>query len=246
MMGVAGDDETAAAVADRLAAAGAEGRRADAAALVEAAPDAVVAVGTEALGALVDAGVEASVLPVDCGPELDAVASADAPAAAERVAAWLEDGGDGPGVERRAYPLLAVTAAGGRVGRAALDVLLVRSEPGRISEYGVSAEGRLARFRADGVVVATPAGSAGYAAAAGGPRLARGVGAVAVVPVAPFALGANVWVVDPTDGVELAVERDEGAVSLLLDGRDVLTLDGRSSVALSPDGSLEVVRPVDG
>ena len=235
MIGVVGDGEAADRVGERLAGAGVEVARGPADEVVAAGPDAVVAVGEAALAAVVAAGYDGAVLPVDAGPGVDAVAPGAAPDAAERLVA-----GDVVSTER---PLLAVDVAGERVGRALLDVLLVRSEPGRISEFGVAVDGRRRRFRADGVVAATPAGSHGYAHAAGGPRLAAGVDAVAVVPVAPFALGADAWVVDPAPGVELAVERDEGAVAVLLDGREVRTLAGRSTVALAPAGSLALVRP---
>jgi NAD+ kinase len=119
--------------------------------------------------------------------------------------------------------------------------MLVRAEPGRISEFGVRAGGTRSRFRADGIVLATPLGSHGYAHDAGGPRLAPGVGAVTVVPVAAFGLGAPTWVVDPAGGVRLSVERDEGDVSLLVDGRERHRLAGRAAVDVATDGVLTTV-----
>lgn len=238
MIGVAGEGPTADRIVDRLAAAEVTTARGTPDELAAEGPAGVVTVGEAALAALVDAGFEGPVLPVAVGLGVEAGDESAAPTAAERFAA-----GDVVTVH---HPLLAVSAAGDRVGRALLDVLLVRSEPGRISEFGVSADDRLDRFRADGVVVATPAGSHGYAHAAGGPRLTGGTDTVVVVPVAPFGLGGDTWVVDPSEGIELVVERDDGAVSVLLDGREARTLSDRRSVELTLDGTFELVRPPAG
>lgn len=235
MVGVVGGEEDGGRLADRLADAGHDVRHDDAEAVLAADPGAVVAVGEGALVDLVWAGVDVPVLPVGTDEGLPWVAPDDAPAAVEALAA-----GDHGTRDRR---LLSVVADGEPVGPAAFDVLLVRAEPGRISEYGLEAAGTRSRFRADGVVAATPAGSHGYAHAAGGPRLAADAGAVVVVPVAPFGLGAPSWVFDADGGLELRVERDEGAVTLLLDGRQRRELAGQSSVTLGPGGRLRVAVP---
>ena len=115
-----------------------------------------------------------------------------------------------PTVEAR--PL--AVSVGNDATTAAFDVTLITSEPARISEYTVSVGGRpRATFRADGVVVATPLGSSGYARAAGGPQLAFGTG-LAVVPIAPFATIADAWVLRPP--LSIRVERDD-AVDVFAD-----------------------------
>lgn len=117
-----------------------------------------------------------------------------------------------------AHPVLGVDVAGERVARAAFDATLMTSEPARISEYALAAEAeRLFEVRADGVVVSTPLGSAGYGRAAGGPIVTPG-GGLSVVPVAPFSTRASPWVVPGP--LTLSVERDEGDVSLFVDGEE--------------------------
>lgn len=238
MLGVVGDDGTARRLVDRLRDAGAEVVTGGPDGVVDRGPDAVVAVGEDALVDLVWSGVDAPLLTVGTGRGLPAVSPDAAPAAVDALL-----GGD---VDTRDHRLLAVEVEGEAIGPAALDVLLVRSQPGRISEYRLDADGTRSRFRADGVVAATPAGSHGYAHDAGGPRLAPGTDAVAVVPVAAFGLGAPAWVVDPGGGLSLSVERDEGEVSLLLDGRERRRLAGQSLVALTRGGTLRTVVPLDG
>lgn len=238
MIGVVGDDETATRVVDAIRDAGVAVEVGRAGRVVDAGPTVAVAAGEAALGALVEAGVGVPVLVVgdDAGPA--SVPVDRAVAAVDRLAT-----GD---FETRDHRLLGVRTEGEAVGPAALDVTLVRAEPGRISEYAVAAGETRSRFRADGVVVATPLGSHGYAHAAGGPRLSLDATAVAVVPVAAFGLGAPTWVVGPDDGLRLSVERDEGEVSLLVDGTERRRLAGRSAVDLTPGGTLETVALDDG
>ncbi|WP_306057326.1 NAD(+)/NADH kinase [Natronococcus wangiae] len=125
--------------------------------------------------------------------------------------------------------------------RALFDATLVTDEPARISEYSVRSGGDLvASFRADGVVVASPAGTEGYASAVGAPSLSAAVDAVAVAPISPFATRMRRWVL-PDDAVTLAVERDEGDVVLVVDGRSVAAVPVRSTVSIAVDGALETL-----
>ena len=122
--------------------------------------------------------------------------------------------------------------------RAVRDCAIVTTDPARISEYRVmSEETTLTTFRADGVVVATPLGTATYSRAAGGPRLAPDTG-LAVVPIAPFAMTADQWVASPP--LTLRVERDD-AVTVLADGREVASGGADLTVSVSVAGSIIVV-----
>ena len=132
-------------------------------------------------------------------------------------------------VER--HPIVAVSGSFGSID-AVFDVALMAAEPARISEFSVAGrDGRIARFRADGVVASTPAGSHGYNRRAGGPVVASGTGVASVVPIAPFSTSAGHWVL-PIEAVELAVERDETPVELLV--------DGRRERRIAPDATLEL------
>jgi NAD+ kinase len=120
----------------------------------------------------------------------------------------------------------------------------VTRESANISEFAVRAGGRrVGDFRADGVVAATPLGSAGYARAAGGPVVGAGTG-LAVVPVAQFATARDAWVLDPP--VACAVERDEEPVSLVLDGTVVGEAGVGRPVRVEAVDSLDLLVPVDG
>jgi NAD+ kinase len=212
--------------------------RGSASEVLAADPEAVVAVGESALLGLVRAEAAAEdvpVLPVAAGPGYEGVPADDAVSAVER----LLDGA----FETVPRTLLDVSVGGERVGPALADAMLVTSEPARISEYAVRSDGeRVARFRADGVAVSTPTGSHGYGRSAGGPVLEPETGVVGVVPVAPFAVNVDHWVLSADGPVGLSVERDEGEVSLLLDDRRACTVPSDEAVSVAADGSLDLVR----
>lgn len=193
----------------------------------------------------------------------DYVVAVGASALADRVAA----GGDRPlvavdvdaawGVPRGRLEALARTLARGSVGTvrlhslrlavgdaslatAVLDATLVTTEPARISEYALSAAGiGQTEFRADGVVAATPLGSAGYARAAGGPRMAPGAG-VAVVPIAPFAINADYWVLRPP--IDLSVKR-EVDVTVYADGEAVGSVTPEEALRIRRGDPFRLVAP---
>lgn len=198
-------------------------------------PEAVVAVGESALLAAVREGVRAPVLPVETGPGYGGVEADDATAAVERL---LVDE-----FETVSRSLLDVSVGDEQVGPALADVTLVTTEPARISEYAVRSRGeQVARFRSDGVVVSTPTGSHGYSRNAGGPLLEPGTGVVSVVPVAPFAVNVDHWVLSTDQSVTLTVERDEGEVSLLLDDQIERSVPPNISVKVAAGDSLDIVQ----
>lgn len=136
------------------------------------------------------------------------------------------------------HPVIAASGSFGTT-RIVFDVALMAAEPARISEFSVAGpSGHIDRFRADGVVASTPIGSHGYSRRAGGPVVAAETGVATVVPIAPFSIEAEHWVL-PIDSVELSIERDETAVELLADGRRERVIDTDDTVRLSRAGSIE-------
>lgn len=191
---------------------------------------AVVAVGEPALLAVARTGTSRPVLPVAAGRGVRSVPR-------EAVAGGVADfvAGD---YERVTHPLVDVRVDGRTRATALFDLMLVSAEPAQISEYAVErGDERVTQFRADGVVVATPAGSSGYASAAGGPVLTPDTDAVAVVPVAPFETDSDHWVLPP-DGLNVSVERDETAVHLLADDRVVGPVEPHEPIRVIPAGSI--------
>lgn len=237
-VGVVGDDPLAGRLAAPIEDAGRSVVTGEAGAVCAAGPEFVVTVGEPALLSVARERPSVPVLPIDAGAGVAAVSPDEALGA---VAGALA--GDARSIE---HPLLTVLAGGDPVGTALMDVMLVTSEPARISEYALSYRGeRLAHVRADGVVAATGAGSHGYAAAVGGPKIAPETGVVGVVPIAPFQIESERWVLDPA-ATALSVARDEGTVSLFLDDSRRCTVGPGTTVAFDVESTLEVLQVPEG
>jgi len=184
--------------------------------------DVLVALDEDALLDALAAGRDVPVLPIGTGREYGGVPGAGRTRALDALAAGNYD------VESR--QTLSVTA-GDRALRALADVTLVTTQVAQISEFAIRAEGRdVDTVRADGVVAATPSGSHGYAADAGGPLLASDTSAVAVVPIAPFRISRDRWVLAPP--VSFTVVRDGPTVNLYVDGRRLGPVSAHEPVAL--------------
>jgi len=217
-VGMLGSD--AASAAERVRDAGAEAVLSPDADDVSA--DVLVALNEDALLDALAAGRDVPVLPIGTGREYGGVPGAGRTRALDALAAGNYD------VESR--QTLSVTA-GDRALRALADVTLVTTQVAQISEFAIRAEGRdVDTVRADGVVAATPSGSHGYAADAGGPLLASDTSAVAVVPIAPFRISRDRWVLAPP--VSFTVVRDGPTVNLYVDGRRLGPVSAHEPVAL--------------
>jgi NAD+ kinase len=119
--------------------------------------------------------------------------------------------------------------------RALNDAVLNREAIGRISTFTILIEGRsIARFRGDGVIVATPTGSTAYSLSAGGPILDPALAAVVVTPISPHALTQRPLVVPASTKVGLMVtgRKPQDGVQL--------TLDGQARFAVPPGCLVEV------
>ena len=230
VVGVVGEIDDG--LVDAIEDAGGQVRTGTAEAVVADAPDVVVAVGEPATLAVARQHPSMPVVPVDAGRGLRSVPGDAAVEAAASIVAgeWTTE----------SHPLVAVELDGERVDRALLDVTLVTSEAARISEFGVTARAtRVGQFRADGVVVATPAGTPGYARQVGTPIVAAETGVLAVAPIAPFATNPDHWLVGD-ERIALTVERDEADVTLFADDRSVAPVSPGETVALTTDRSVTV------
>jgi NAD+ kinase len=116
------------------------------------------------------------------------------------------------------------------------DVVVSRQSPGRPVYVELSIDGaRVATYRCDGIIVASPTGSTGYSLSAGGPILAPEEHHLVVTPVsAHLALGRSL-VLQPDSSVDLRVTSDHGAV-LSIDGQEDLGVASGTTVhaAISP------------
>lgn len=89
-------------------------------------------------------------------------------------------------------------------------------------------------FRSDGIIVASPIGSTGYAVAAGGPILDPSMLAFVVLPIAPFTLSSRPLVL-PAEGelkLEILPQRQKQLI-LSVDGQESVQLETGDAVLIS-------------
>jgi len=86
-------------------------------------------------------------------------------------------------------------------------------------------ETNLGKYRADGIIVATPTGSTAYSISAGGPILDPEMEALIINPICPFTLSNRPLVVSGNEVVQITVEEGQRTdVILSVDGQDAYPL----------------------
>jgi NAD+ kinase len=109
------------------------------------------------------------------------------------------------------------------------DIVLSKSAIARMAEFAVELDTMLvARFRADGVIVATPTGSTAYTLAANGPIMVPGVDALVITPICPHLLTLRPIVVPGSSDLTLRIDGPKGS----LPNPTILTVDGQQAVDL--------------
>lgn len=91
----------------------------------------------------------------------------------------------------------------------------------------------LGKYRADGVIVATPTGSTAYSISAGGPILDPEMEALIINPICPFTLSNRPIVVSGDEVVHITVEEDQRTDV-------ILSVDGQDSYPLKPGDEIIV------
>jgi NAD+ kinase len=121
--------------------------------------------------------------------------------------------------------------AGGRVLN---DVVINKAALARIIDIDVNLDGLFVnKFRADGLIVATPTGSTAYNLSAGGPIIYPSMNAVVLTPICPFTLTNRPLVVPDTAEIELTLLNENEGVILSLDGQTGFPMKAGDRVLIS-------------
>lgn len=204
------------------------------ASLADARPDALLIEGDEGVSAAVRAGLDVPLLPLETSPGLEPIDRDSLSDALEGLVA-----GRGERVRRAG---VAARIGGGAPTSGLFDVMVMTTEPATISEYEVVSGDRvIAQYRADGIVVASPTGSSGYARSCGGPVLDPGLDACAVVPISPYRTAGDHWVLE-WDDLAIRVARDESDVTLFVDEQAVSTVSSDDPVTIDTGPGCETFR----
>lgn len=119
--------------------------------------------------------------------------------------------------------------------RALNDFVFTRGEVSRMIELEVSVDGEdLTRYRADGLIVASPTGSTAYSLAAGGAIVSPSAQVFTLTPICPLALSNRSVIVDL--GASIVVRVCSGKL------RTHLTADGQVAVRLRCGDTITIRR----
>jgi NAD+ kinase len=94
--------------------------------------------------------------------------------------------------------------------------------------------GFVCRYRADGLIVATPTGSTAYSMSAGGPIVHPAVESILITPICPHSLNDRPVVVPDVSKIEVCVEENADSV--------FLSMDGQTGVPLQPGDRVKITR----
>ena len=113
------------------------------------------------------------------------------------------------------------------------DAVINKAALARMLDFDVHVNGdHVGRYRADGLIVATPTGSTAYSLAAGGPIIDPELGAFVITPICPHMLTNRPLVIPNTARIELDFAEAEDPVYLTLDGQIGSQLQSKDRIAI--------------
>jgi NAD+ kinase len=89
------------------------------------------------------------------------------------------------------------------------------------------------RYRADGLIVATPTGSTAYSLSAGGPIVHPSVESLIITPICPHTLSDRPLVLRDSSSVEVSLSGDAESVFLTLDGQKGIPMQSGDRMRLA-------------
>ena len=120
------------------------------------------------------------------------------------------------------------------------DVVITKGALSRMIDLVASADGQLiARFQADGLIVASPTGSTAYNLSAGGPIVHPGVDALVLTPIAPHTLTNRPVMLPASVAIEIVLAGD---VPRSPREETYVTFDGQTGDAIGPGDTVSIHR----
>ena len=105
------------------------------------------------------------------------------------------------------------------------DVVITKGTIARMADFMVEIDEQfVAKFRADGIIVATPTGSTAYNLAANGPIVMPNVNAMVATPICPHLLTLRPIVIPGDSSISIRVEGVPNQTYLTVDGQEAVEL----------------------
>jgi NAD+ kinase len=125
------------------------------------------------------------------------------------------------------------------------DVVVTKSDIARMIDLDVHVDQMfVCRYKADGLIVATPTGSTAYSLSAGGPIIFPSVSAICLTPICPHMLTNRPVIVPETSAVRITCLAEDDGAFLTIDGQVGQPLKkGDQIVCRSSAYALMLVRP---
>src|ERR1700690_1223455 len=118
------------------------------------------------------------------------------------------------------------------------DAVANKAERARMLDFDVYVEGNhVGRYRADGLIVATPTGSTAYSLAAGGPILHPALDSFVITPICPHMLTNRPLVISGAARIEIDFAAAADPAYLTLDGQVGFQLEPMDRVAITTSKS---------
>ena len=116
------------------------------------------------------------------------------------------------------------------------DVYITKTQPGRTTELFVECNDReVCRYRADGILLATPDGSTAYSMSAGGPVLDTTLNAIIMTPVCPHSLISRSIVFSPDKVISVGSKFSGGErkLDVVVDGEIAFCIKKNEKITVS-------------
>jgi NAD+ kinase len=137
--------------------------------------------------------------------------------------------------ERMMLQAAIVNADGGRRMLALNEFSISKDALSRMIELEARVDGiYVTKFRADGLVMATPTGSTAYCMAAGGPIVHQDMRCIILIPLCAHTLTTRPLVVPDRSRVQVTLVTRDSHVHLTADGREGVRLESGDTVTITP------------
>ena len=125
------------------------------------------------------------------------------------------------------------------------DVVITKSAIARIVDLDAHVDHMfVCRYKADGLIVATPTGSTAYSLSAGGPIIFPSVAAICMTPICPHMLTNRPVIVPDTSVIRIICQAEDDSAFLTIDGQIGEPLKKGDQIACrSSQHTLMLVRP---
>ena len=123
------------------------------------------------------------------------------------------------------------------------EVTITQGTLARLISMKAKVDGKkLANYKADGLIVATPTGSTAYNLAAGGPIVYPTMHAMIITPICPHSFNQKPIVIPDNKKIEILLDSDYETVHLTIDGQQSCVLQHKDIVRVKRGHSAQFIR----